>query len=40
MLPGSFVFIVVTPLHFAHFDDLTVSHSLYGIQNFDWPLAV
>jgi hypothetical protein len=31
MLLGSFVFHVVTPLHFAHLDDLTVSHSLCGI---------
>jgi hypothetical protein len=35
MLPGSFIFSVVTPLYFAHLDDLTVSHSLCGIQNSD-----
>jgi hypothetical protein len=40
MLPGSFVFSVVTPFYFAHLDNLTVSHLLYGIQNSDWPLAV
>jgi hypothetical protein len=38
MLPGCFVFIVVTPL--AHLDDLTSSHLLCGIQNSDWPLVV
>jgi hypothetical protein len=40
MLPGSFIFGVVTPLHFAHLDDLTASHSLCGIQNSNGPLAV
>jgi hypothetical protein len=40
MLPSCFVFSVVTPLYFAHLDDLTVSHSLGGIQNSDWPLIV
>jgi hypothetical protein len=40
MLRGSFVFGVVTPLYFAHLDDLTMSHSLCAIQNSDWPLAV
>jgi hypothetical protein len=40
MLPGSFIFGVVTPLHFAHVDDLTASHSFFSIQNSDWPLAV
>jgi hypothetical protein len=40
MLPGSFIFGVVTLFHFAHLDDLTASHSLRDIQNFDWPLAV
>jgi hypothetical protein len=40
MLPSSFVFGVVTPLHFAHLDDFIVSHSLYGIQNSEGPLAV
>jgi hypothetical protein len=40
MLPGSFVFVVVTPLYFAHLDDFTASHSLCCIQNSDGPLAV
>jgi hypothetical protein len=40
MLPGCFILSVVTPLNFAHLDDLTVSHSLCGIQNLDWPLIV
>jgi hypothetical protein len=31
MLPGSFVFGVVTPLYFAHLYNLTVSYSLYRI---------
>jgi hypothetical protein len=40
MLPSSFIVGVVTPLYFAYLDDLTTSHSFYGIQNYDWPLAV
>jgi hypothetical protein len=40
MFSDSFVFGVVTPLYFAHLDDFIVSHSFYGIQNSDWPLAV
>jgi hypothetical protein len=40
MLRGSFIFGVVTPLYFAHLDDLTMSHSLCGIQDPDWLLAV
>jgi hypothetical protein len=40
MLSGSFVFGVVTPLYFAHLDDLTMSHSLYHIQNPDWLQVV
>jgi hypothetical protein len=32
MLPCSFIFGVVTPLYFAHLDDLIVSHSLCSIQ--------
>jgi hypothetical protein len=40
MLPGCFILGVVTPLDFAHLDGLTVSHSLCGIQNLDWPLVV
>jgi hypothetical protein len=40
ILPGCFVLGVVTPLDFAHLDDLTASHSLCGIQNLDWPLVV
>jgi hypothetical protein len=40
ILPGCFVFDVVTPLYFAHLDDLTVSHSLCGIQNSDQALIV
>jgi hypothetical protein len=40
MLSGSFIFGVVTLLNFAHLDDLAVSHSLYSIQNSDWPLVV
>jgi hypothetical protein len=35
-----FFLAVVTPLYFAHVDDLTASHSLCGIQNSDWPLTV
>jgi hypothetical protein len=30
----------VTPLYFAHIDDLTVSQSLCGIQDPDGPLTV
>jgi hypothetical protein len=33
MLPGCLVFVVVTPLHFAHLEDLTASHSFCSIQN-------
>jgi hypothetical protein len=40
MLPGSFVFDVVTPLYLAHLDDFTVGYSLYRIQNSDWSLLV
>jgi hypothetical protein len=40
LLPGSFIFGVVTPLHLTHLDDLTVSHSRCRIQNSDWPLVV
>jgi hypothetical protein len=40
MLPVNHVFGVVTPLHFAHLDDLAVSHSFYVLQNSDWSLAV
>jgi hypothetical protein len=40
MLLGSFVFDVVTPLYFAHLDDLTASDSLCCIQNSDWPFVV
>jgi hypothetical protein len=40
MLLGSFIFGVATPLQFTHFDDLTMSHSLCGIQYSDWLLAV
>jgi hypothetical protein len=40
MLPGSFVFGVVTPLYFAYLDDFIVSHSFCRIQNSDWPLTV
>jgi hypothetical protein len=40
MLPSSFVFGVVTPLHFTHLDDLAGSYSFCGIQNSDWSLAV
>jgi hypothetical protein len=31
MLPGSFVFSVVTPLYLAHLDDLATSHSFCSI---------
>jgi hypothetical protein len=40
MLPSCFILSMVTPLDFAHLDDLIVSHSLCGIQNLDWPLVV
>jgi hypothetical protein len=40
MLPGSFIFGVMTPVHFAHLDGLTASHSLCGIKDPDWPLTV
>jgi hypothetical protein len=31
MLPGSFIFGVVSPIYFTHLDDFTVSHSLCRI---------
>jgi hypothetical protein len=40
MFPHCFILGVVTPLYFTHLDDLTVSHSLCGIQNLDRPLTV
>jgi hypothetical protein len=40
MLLGSFIFSVVTPLNLAHLYDFTVSHSLCGVQDSDWPLIV
>jgi hypothetical protein len=40
MLPRGFILGVVTSLNFAHSDNLVVSHSLGGIQNFDWPFSV
>jgi hypothetical protein len=39
MLPGSFIFNVVTPLHLAHLDDPSASDSFYRIQNYDRSLA-
>jgi hypothetical protein len=35
VLPGSFIFRMVTPLNLTHLDDLTMSHSLCHIQNFN-----
>jgi hypothetical protein len=35
MLLGGFILYVVTPLKFAHFDNLATSHSFTGIQNLD-----
>jgi hypothetical protein len=40
MIPCGFILGVVTPLYFTHLDDLTVSHSLCGMQNLDRPLTV
>jgi hypothetical protein len=40
MLPGRFIVGVVTPLNLAHLYDLATNHSLYGIQDSDWPPAV
>jgi hypothetical protein len=31
---------MVTPLNFAHLDELITSHSLYHIQNFDQSIIV
>jgi hypothetical protein len=39
-LLGSFILRMVTPLNFAHLNDLTMSHALYRIQNLNWPLIV
>jgi hypothetical protein len=40
VLPGSFILHMVTPLNFAHLNDLTMSHALCRIQNLNWPLTV
>jgi hypothetical protein len=40
MLLGSFILDIVSPLNFAHFNDLTVSHALCRIQNLNWSLTV
>jgi hypothetical protein len=40
MLLGSFIFGVVTPLNLACLDDIVASHSIYGIQDSDWPYVV
>jgi hypothetical protein len=40
VLPGSFILRVVTPLNFAHLNNLITSHSLCHIQNLNQPLTV
>jgi hypothetical protein len=40
VFPGSFILHMVTPLNFAHLNDLTTGHALYRIQNLNWPLIV
>jgi hypothetical protein len=40
VLLDSFILRMVTPLNFAHLNDLTTSHALCRIQNLNWPLIV
>jgi hypothetical protein len=40
MFPGSFVLDMVTPLNFAHLNDLITSQSLCRVQDFNWSLTL
>ena len=40
LLPSSFLFGVVGPLHLAELDHSVLSNSLLAIQNLDWVLEV
>jgi hypothetical protein len=40
MLSRCLIFRVVTPLYFAHLDDLIASHSFGVVQDLDWPFAI